>query len=89
MARRATAFLECGRVTEKSEWSCWPPSKEKIDHAANKLGLDTDAFSSDDYDEIAGIFIKGFGWSNESWENILEEAVNLYAIEKDQQLRMR
>ena len=76
-------------MTGRNEWSCWPPSKEEINQVAHKLGIGTDAFSSDDYDEIAGIFIKGFGWSNESWENVLEEAVNLHTIEKDQQLRVR
>ncbi|MEI7639502.1 MAG: hypothetical protein WCJ37_19460 [Syntrophus sp. (in: bacteria)] len=76
-------------MTERAEWPCWTPSKEEIDDAAQKLGVNTDAFSSGDYDEIERKFIKGCGWSNESWENILEEAVNLHTIEKDQQLRTR
>jgi hypothetical protein len=76
-------------MTERNEWSCPTLSKEEIDHVAHKLGVNTEEFSSIDYEEIARKFIKGFGWSNETWEDILEEAVNLHTVEKDQQLSTR
>jgi len=76
-------------MTDQNERPCGTFTKEEIDHVAQKLGVGTDMFSTIDYDEIARKFIRDFGWSNESWENILEEAVNLHTIEKDQRLRMR
>lgn len=71
-------------MTGRNDWSCWTLCKEEIDHIAQRLGVNSDEFSNSDYDEIARKFIKGFGWSNEAWEDILEEAVNLHVIEKQE-----
>jgi len=79
-------------MTEQKDWSvvlAWTLSKGEIDHAAEKLGVNTDKFSAGDYDEIARKFINSFGWSNESLENLLEEAVNLHSVEKSQRVFMR
>lgn len=79
-------------MTQQKDWSvalAWTLSKGEIDHVAEKLGVNTDKFSAGDYDEIARKFINSFGWSNESLENLLEEAVNLHAVEKSQRIIMR
>ena len=81
---KSRKLLEVGKMNNKNEWPCLTLSKEDIDHVAQKLGVNTNKFSSIDYDEIARKFIKGFGWSNEAWEDILEEAVNLHVIEKQE-----
>ena len=76
-------------MNNTNEKPCSTLSKEDIDHVAQRLGINPKKFTDDDYEEIGKTFIKGFGWSNETWEDILEEAVNLHTVEKNQQLRTR
>jgi hypothetical protein len=79
-------------MTEQKDWSvmlAWTLSKGEIDNVAQKLGVNTNKFSAGDYDEIARKFMKGLGWSNELWEDLLEEAVNLHTVEKSQRVIMR
>ena len=76
-------------MNNKNEWFCWTLSKEDIDHVAQRLGINPKTFTDDDYEEIGRTFIKGFGWSNEEWELILEEAINLHTVEKNQQFCTR
>jgi hypothetical protein len=76
-------------MINKNEKPCSTLSKEDIDHVAQRLGINPKKFTDDDYEEIGRAFINGFGWSNETWEDILEEAVNLHTVENNQQLRTR
>lgn len=67
----------------RNEWSCWTLCREDIDHVARSLGVNPENFTDDDYENIARRFIKGFGWSNEEWEVILKEVVNLSMAAKN------
>jgi hypothetical protein len=73
----------------RNEWSCWTLCREDIDHIALSLGVNPIDFTDDDYENIARRFIKGFGWSNEEWESILKEAVNLSMAENNKGKRSR
>jgi len=57
------------------QWICWILSTGDIDSAAKKLGLMPRNLTPDDYDAIAKTFINGLEWANETWADILEDAV--------------
>ena len=61
---------------KKGKWISWILSKEDIDIVAGRIGIKENRLSENNYDDIAGKFIKDFERVNEDWAQTLEYAID-------------
>jgi hypothetical protein len=60
----------------RENWICWELSREEIDRAAKRVGVDPGSLREEDYNNIARKFEEQLKKVNkQQWEVILEDAV--------------
>ena len=60
----------------REKWVCWELSREEIDRAAKRVGVDPEKLTAQDYENIARKFEEQLKKVNkQQWEVILEDEI--------------
>jgi len=60
---------------DTGRWECWVLTRDDIEEAAERMGVNPESLTEDKLEDIALCFKKGFEASLPDWEPILECAV--------------